>query len=161
VSFLSHAGGTLTRTANVAVANCQPGVAISVRRAATTRPAVRVLLRPRGAAGAKVSAVTVSLPKGLKWNAKRAKAVTVLADKKKLSKSAVSFKGSKLTVKLPKGGAQTVDIRAADGAVTIDSKLRSTVKRKGKKAPKLSIPVSIADVAGTKTSVKSTLRPKR
>jgi hypothetical protein len=157
---VSHAGGSLNRTTNVAVSGCQPSVVASLRRASSTKPALRVLLRPRGAAGAKVSTVTVSLPKGLKWNAKRAKGVTALADKKKLSKSTLRFKGSKLTVTLPKGGAALLDIRAADGAVTIDSKLRSQVRTK-KKAPKLSIPVRIADVAGTKTAATLSLRPKR
>jgi hypothetical protein len=157
-AFVSHAGGTLSRTTNVAVAGCQPSVVASVRRASSTKPALRVLLRPRGAEGAKVSTVTVSLPKGLRFDAKRTrKGVKVLADGKR---AAFSAKGAKLTVKTAKGGAARLDVRAAGGALTIDPKLRKQVRTK-KTPPKLGIAVTVADVAGTKTPTRLTLRPKR
>lgn len=159
-AFTSHAGGSLSRSVPVAVSGCSPSVKASVRRASSTKPAVRLLLRPRGAAGARMSAVKIGLPKGLKLNKKRAKLVKVRADGKTVSRKAVRVSSSKLLIKLGKGGAAQLDIRADRGAVRIASKLRRQVKRK-KKAPKLSFAVRIADVSGAKTSSKQTLRPKR
>ena len=151
---------TLSRSVPVAVANCAPSLAASVRRASSTKPAVHILLRPRGAAGARMATVRVKLPKGFKLNKKRAKLVKMRADGKKVSRKSIRVSSTKLLVKLGKAGAARLDIRADRGVVTIRSKLRRQIKRK-KKGPKLTIPVTIADVSGAKTPAKLTLRPKR
>jgi hypothetical protein len=84
------------------------------------RPALHLKL----AAPARVRELRVTLPKQLRGRAGMARATTLRAGGKRVRKPSVRVKGRTLTIRLPKAGTRSPDVRLRAGALRLAGKLK-------------------------------------
>jgi hypothetical protein len=159
VTFTGQNGATVASKPRIHVPGCGPVPAISLRRAASTRPALRLKLR-RHPDGGKLARFTLTLPKQLRLNRSQVKRQAQAIASKKLARSAVKVKGRRtVTVSgLPKGGASTISLRLDKGAVKLTAKARRKARRS---RLKLSFKIAAVEVDGDRFSARTSSRAKR
>ena len=158
VTFTGQNGATVASKPAVHVPGCGPVQIVSLRRAASLRPSLRITVR-RHPDGGKLARFTLTLPKELLLNRSRAKRATAVASEK-LARSAVSVKGRTVTVSgLPKEGASTISLRLDRGAVKLTTRARNKL-RHGRKL-KLRYKVVAVETDGDKFTSKISASAKR
>jgi hypothetical protein len=157
--FEGYNGKRVTHRETVDVNGCapRPGVAIALKRLGSKRPQLVLVVRRRGNAP-KLSRVTLSLPSSLKFRTKVRGGLQAKGDNRKLSRKGASVnKKGTLSLRLPRGGAETVRATLGKGALRITKAL----KRKLRKRPRLSFNVTVTDREGLKTRTTVRVRAKR
>ena len=158
VGFTGQNGATVASKQALHVPGCGPVPAVSLRKATTRRPSLRIKLR-RHPDGGRLARFTVKLPKQVRVSRARVRQQAKAFASKTLVLSAVSVKGRTVSVKgLPKAGASTVTLRLDKGAV----RLSSTARRKARRGKlKLSYKIAAVEVDGDRFSVRTSARAKR
>jgi hypothetical protein len=159
VTFTGQNGATVASKPALHVPGCGPVPSVSLRKAASKRPSLRIKLR-RHPDGGKLARFTVKLPKQLRVSRARVRQQAKAFAAKTLARSAVSVKGKRtVSVKgLPKAGASTVTLRLAKGAVKLSPKARRKARR-GKL--KLSYRITAVETDGDRFRLRASARAKR
>jgi hypothetical protein len=152
--FQSHSGVQRTGTVNARVP-C--GAASSNRMRATAtltgirkhRPALRLKVT----APSRLRELKVTLPRQLRGASSLARVSKLLAGGKSVRKPSLRVKGRTLTVKLPKAGTRTPDLRLRSGALRVAGKL--------KVGQRVTFTVTGIRVNGKKVTAKATARAQR
>jgi hypothetical protein len=123
--FRSHSGAERTATVNAKVP-CGAASANGMRATATLTGVKKRLpvLRLKVTAPTKLRQLNVTLPKQLRGAAGLARVSKLLAGGKNVRKPSLRMKGRTLTIKLPKAGTRTPDLRLRSGALRIAGKLK-------------------------------------
>jgi hypothetical protein len=123
--FQSHSG--VQRTSSVdAKVPCGAASANGLRATATLTGVKRKqpVLRLKVTAPAKLRQLKVTLPRQLRGRAGLARVSKLLAGGKNVRRPSLRIKGRTLTIKLPKAGTRTPDLRLRSGALRIAGKLK-------------------------------------
>jgi hypothetical protein len=151
--FRSHGGAERTSTVNAKVP-C--GAASSNRlRATATLTGVKhkqPALRLKVTAPAKLRQLKVTLPKQLRGRAALTRVSKLPAGGKSVRKPSFRLKGRTLTIKLPKAGTRTPDLRLRAGALRIAGKLRV--------GQRVTFTITAIKLNGKKVSAKVTTRAR-
>jgi hypothetical protein len=159
VTFTGQNGATVASRPAVHVPGCGPVQLVSLLRAASLRPSLRVTVR-RHPDGGKLARFTLRLPKQLLLNRKRARRQARAVASQKLARSAVTVKGRAVTVSgLPKQGASTISLRLDKGAVKLTPKARNRLRR-GRKL-KLRYEIVAVEIDGDRFRTKTSGRVKK
>jgi hypothetical protein len=141
-----------------AAAKAKPRVSISLRKVRSGKPVLKLRIRKKSA-GAKFVGASVKLPKGLKAAAAR-KGIRVNGSKRLgRSKWKLSKRGT-LTIKKLGSGVNSISATLRRGSIRSTSALRSKVRRKGKKKPRLAFRVKVTDRNKNKFTIRKRVRPK-
>jgi hypothetical protein len=133
---------------------CGAASALRLRATATLtgvkreRPALRVKIT----APSRVRQLRVTLPKQLRGAAGLARVSTLLVGGKSVRKPSLSTKGRTVTIKLPKSGTRTPDLRLRAGALRLAGKL--------KVGQRLTIAVTAIRLDGKKLTTKLRVRAR-
>jgi hypothetical protein len=152
-SFESHGGAKRTSTVNAHVP-CGAASSNGLKATATLtgvkrrRPALRLKV----SAPLRFRELRVTLPKQLRGRARLAKAAKLLAGGKNVRKPSLRVKGRTLTVKLPKAGTRSSDLRLASGALRLAGTME--VGRR------VTFTVTAIRTNGKKLSVRATARAR-
>ena len=145
VAFTGQNGATVASRPAVHVPGCGPAQTVSLRRAASARPVLVARLRSHPDGG-KLARFSLTLPKELRLNRSRARAVRV--------------KGRTVTVGTrPKQGASTISLRLDRGAVRLTGKARRTLLRKHRL--KLRYKIVAVETDGDRFRSKTAARARR
>ena len=159
VSFTGQNGAKVPSKPALHVAGCGPVPAVSLRKATSRRPSLRIKLR-RHPDGGKLARFTVGLPKQLRVSRARVRQQAKAFAAKTLVRSAVSVKGGRtVSVKgLPKKGASTVTLRLGKGAIKLTPKARKKARR-GKL--KLRYRITAFETDGDRFRLRASARARR
>jgi hypothetical protein len=151
--FQSHSGAQRTATVNAKVP-CGAASANGMRATATLTGVKkhRPVLRLKVTAPAKLRQLRVTLPKQLRGAAGLARVSKLLAGGKNVRKPSLRMKGRTLTIKLPKAGTRTPDLRLRAGALRIAGKL--------KVGQRVTFTVTGIKLNGKKVTAKATARAR-
>jgi hypothetical protein len=159
VTFTGQNGATVASKPDVHVPGCGPEQSVSLRRAASARPILRARVR-RHPDGGRLARFALTLPKQLVLNRSRAKRQATALASKNFARSAVTVKGSTLTVSgLPKKGASTMSLRLDKGAVKLKTRARRKLLRKRKLT--LRYRIVTVETDGDRFSSKTSARARR
>ncbi|MEA2307075.1 MAG: hypothetical protein QOH43_4355 [Solirubrobacteraceae bacterium] len=153
-AFAAHAGKTATAKITAKVPGCtaaaarRPSVKVRVGSLRAGRPALRVTADGRGA---RLSKVSIRLPKGLSVSASRIKRLAAAKLTGAKGKAKVSVVKGRLVLTLPKGGAQRARLLLRSGALRPGASLRRASK------PRLTFRADVT-VAGRSRSQAVTVR---
>jgi hypothetical protein len=147
-TFTSHGGKTVQAKSALQVEGCPPIVSGAVRSLATRKPQIRLSVR-RSAAGQKLKAMRVTLPKGLTFNKKLLKkGAKITAGSRKVSGAKVLSSRVLSIPKVPGASVDSVRIALSKGFVRA---------RRFKKKPKLEFSFAVSDAQAFKFTVKKTV----
>jgi hypothetical protein len=151
--FQSHSGVQRTSTVHAKVP-CGAASSNGMRATATLTGVKRrqPVLRLKVTAPAKLRQLKVTLPKQLRGGAALARASKLLAGGKSVHKPSIRIKGRTLTIKLPKAGTRTPDLRLRSGALRIAGKL--------KVGQRVTFTITGVKLNGKKVSAKATARAR-
>jgi hypothetical protein len=151
--FQSHGGVQKTSTVNAKVP-CGSASSSRLRANATLTGVKRQqpALRLKVSAPSKLRQLRVTLPKQLRGRVGLARASTLRVGGKRVRKPSLTIKGRTLTIKLPKAGTRTPDLRLSAGALRIAGKL--------KVGQRVTFTVSGTRLNGKKVSAKATARAR-
>jgi hypothetical protein len=159
VSFTGQNGATVASKPVLHVPGCAPEQRISLRRAASRRPTLRVKLT-RHPDGGKLARFTLTLPRELRVNRSRVRRGASAVMSGKLARTAVSVKGRTVTVSgPPKKGASSISLRLGNGAVKLKAGARNRLRRG--RTLKLRYRIVAVELDGDKFTSKTAARAKR
>ena len=145
-SFAGHNGVSRNSTAPVGIQGCTPTITVSVRHAASAKPAVLISFREPAVSSA-LSKLTLNLPPALRGA--RGGHVTLVAGKRKLGRRSLRLGERTIVLQNLPAGTHVLKVGLSKGAIKLRKTRQGTAAAPGSK---LHFSLGAVDVAGTKTT---------
>jgi len=157
VDFSAHSGAKIASKPRIAVEGCGPVATASLRRAAGRRGILKVTVE-RHPDAENISAMTITLPRGMNLVRSKARRSVVSADGAKFIARPKSARRLDVSASA-KQGSKRVVVRLRRGAVRLTGKVRRMVRKGATR--KLTLRVVTVDTAGERFVSNATAKAKR